>query len=382
MINIEDMSILIVDDMKSMRLTIREMLKNLRIGKTLRFAENGKDALEILRQIKIDLAILDWNMPVMNGFELLGEIRQDKGLRDLPVIMVTAEAERDIVSEAAETEIDGYLLKPLTLAALDDKIKAVIERANNPDEATLHRLKARDLEEAGDYQSAIEKIRLALVKKPNASRLIRELGLLHFKIGKEKIAVKCLMKAASVNRHDTRTRDHLATYYMNKNQLEKAGKIYLEILSLSDRYHDKAIGLAEKLLFAGPRRQAMDIFSKVITRSKKSNAIRERVINICLENNEFEFPQQLLKQEIKEHPSNYDMVFKAGLVSLEAGDYEKALEYFTQVDTHVRGHIDAKLQLAKLYVQKGKIFKADEYLNQILRVEPKNKAAISMRQQL
>lgn len=382
MIDIENMSILIVDDMKSMRLTIREMLKNLKIGRTLRFAENGKEAMETLRQMKIDLAILDWNMPVMNGFEMLGKVRKDKNLRDLPVIMVTAEAERELVSEAAETEIDGYLLKPLTLASLDEKIKAVIMRANNPDAATLHRLKARELEEAGDYQAAIDQIRLALMKKPNASRLIRQLGLLHFKIGKDKIALKCLMKAASVNRQDTNTRAHLADYFLKTDNLESAGKIILQLLSLSDRYHDRAIELSEKLLTQGKRQKALDIFSKVITQARKQNSTREQIINLCLDNNEFEFPQNLLDQAIKEQPSNFDMVYKAGLVSVEAGDYEKAMQYFTEVDKNVRGHIDAKMQLAKLYMINGKVFQADDYLNQILRIDPKNKNAISLRRDL
>ena len=91
--------------------------------------------MSTLNSSKADLAIIDWNMPVMNGVQMLENIRKDKALRDMPVIMVTAEAERDIVSEVAETEIDAYLLKPLTLGALDNKIRAVVEQANNPDPA-------------------------------------------------------------------------------------------------------------------------------------------------------------------------------------------------------------------------------------------------------
>ena len=382
MINIENMSILVVDDMKSMRLTIRKMLKNLNIGKNLRFAENGREGLEILNNVKCDIAILDWNMPVMNGVEMLEKIRNDKTFRDMPVIMVTAESERDIVSQVAETEIDAYLLKPLTLAALDNKIKSVVERANNPDPATRHRLKARDLEEMGDYDSAIEQIRIALVHKPSASRLLRQLGLLHFKIKKNNIAEKCLLKAASVNKQDIITRVHLADHYIQKNQLEKAGKYYLEILSLSTKYHDPAMDLGEKLLQKGSRQLSLDIFAKVITRSKKQNAAREKVIDICLANNELEFPRALLEQSIKENPSNYDMIYKAGLIHQEAGDWEKALKYFIEVDRHVRGHIEAKFQIAKIYYMNRKVLKADEYLNQILRVDPKNEAAIALRREI
>ena len=381
-LNPKELSILVVDDMKSMRLTIRKMLKNLNIGVTLRFAENGKEGLEVLRGAKFDLAIIDWNMPVMNGITMLEEIRNDALLRDTPVIMVTAEAERDIVSQVAETEIDGYLLKPLTLGALDTKIKTVIKKVNNPDPMTIHRKQARELEEKGDYKAAIDQIRKALTYKPSASKLLRQLGLLHFKIKKSSIAEKCLLKAASVNSQDTISRVYLADYYLKKNELQKAGTYYLQILSLSTRYNEKAFDIGKKLLKNNFRSLALDIFSKVITISKKRNAAREQIIDICLSNNELEYPQTLLEQSIKENPSNYDMIYKAGLILKDAGDWEKALKYFVKVDSHVRGHVDAKFQIAQIYYMNRKILKADDYLNQIIRINPNHEEAIALRREI
>ncbi len=382
MIEIEAMSILIVDDMKSMRLTIRKMLQNLKIGKNLRFAENGKEGLEILNNVKCDIAIIDWNMPVMNGIQMLDKIRSDKAHRDMPVIMVTAESQRDIVSEVAETEVDAYLLKPLTLAALDKKIRAVIAKANKPDPATIHRLKARNFADQGDFHAAIEEIKTALTYKSSASRLLRELGLLHFKIKKPGIAVKCLLKAASVNKQDVISRVHIADYYIKKNQLEKAGQYFLEILSLSNKYNDQALDFAEKLLIRGSKVQALDVFSKIIIRSKKQNIVREKIIDICLEKNELDYPLSLLEQSIKENPSNYDIIYKAGIVYKEIDDIEKALNYFIEVDRHVRGHINAKLQIARIYLGQGQVLKADDYVNQILRIDQKNSEALDLRREM
>ena len=382
MIKIESMSILIVDDMKSMRLTIRKMLQNLKIGKNLKFAENGKEGLEILNDTNCDIAIIDWNMPVMNGVEMLERIRKDPAIRDIPVIMVTAESQRDIVSEVAETEIDAYLLKPLTLSALDEKIRAVINKANNPEPVTIHRLKARELEENQDYNGAIEEIKTALTYNPSASRLLRQMGILHFKIKKPVIAVRCLLKAASVNKQDVITRVHLADYYIKKNELEKAGPYFLEILTLSIKYNDQALDYAEKLLIRGSRDLALNLFSKIIIRSKKQNSVREEVIDICLNRNELEYPLLLLEQNIKENPSNYDMIYKLGLVYLESDDIEKAMNNFIEVDRHVRGHIDAKLQIAKIFIAKGKVLQGDNYLNQILRIDLKNEAALELRREI
>ena len=382
MIELEAMSILIVDDMKSMRLTIRKMLQNLKIGKNLRFAENGKEGLEILNNVKCDIAIIDWNMPVMNGIQMLDKIRSDKAHRDMPVIMVTAESQRDIVSEVAETEVDAYLLKPLTLAALDVKIRAVVAKTNEPDPATIHRLKARNFSDQGDFHAAIEEIKIALTYKSSASRLLRELGLLHFKIKKPGIAVKCLLKAASVNKQDVISRVHIADYYIKKNQLEKAGQYFLEILSLSNKYNDQALDFAEKLLIRGSKVQALDVFSKIIIRSKKQNIVREKIIDICLEKNELDYPLSLLEQSIKENPSNYDIIYKAGIVYKEIDDIEKALNYFIEVDRHVRGHINAKLQIARIYLGQGQVLKADDYVNQILRIDQKNSEALDLRREM
>lgn len=137
--------------------------------------------------------------------------------------------------------------------------------------------------------------------------------------------------------------------------------------------------LAEKLLISNSRNLATELFSKIITRSKHHNAAREKIIDISLSNSEYEYPQHLLAESIKENPSNYDMVYKAGLVNLE---YDAAMFCFIEKDRHVRAHLDAKFQIAKLYFRNGKVLQADDYLNQILRINPKYDNAISLRREI
>jgi CheY-like chemotaxis protein len=382
MIDIQNMTILIVDDMKSMRLTLRKMLRNLEIGKNLLFADNGRSGLSALKSSSCDLLIVDWNMPEMNGSQMLARLRRDKEIRDIPIIMVTAENERDIVADAAEYEVDGYLLKPLTLAALDTKIKSVIEAANHPDQAKLHLLEARACEEAGNIEGAIDETRQALALKPNASRILRNLGLLYLRIKKTDVGEKCLQKAVSVNRQDTISRNHLAKLYIKRRDFKRAAQIYMEMLSFSTRYFESAVELGETLLINGFRNEGRMLFSRIMSKSRSNRGLQEKIINICQENEEYEFVAQIVTDAIKENPSNMDLMFKAGLIYLETGDQEKAMECFVTVDKSRRGDIKTKLHIARIHFQNRRILQADDYLNRILRIDPSNKEALEMRRQI
>ena len=378
-IDLENMTILAVDDMKSMRLTLRKMLKHLDIGRNLRFAQNGKEGLQVLHTAYVDLVIMDWRMPVLNGGEMLEIIRKDKALRDIPVIMVSAESEKDIVIEVAESEIDGYLLKPLTLDALDNKIRSVVDKANNPDKSTLLINDARDLEEAGDVAGAIKRIKLALALKPNASRLHRVLGLLYAKDGKTERAIKCLKKAAVVNPQDATTRQILGDIYIKNDDLKTAAQYYLEAMAQTTRFSEKAICLGEKLLKSNQKNLAIRLFSKAISHSKKNFNDRQRVADICVNNGEYLYACELLDRIIQEFPSKYDIAYKAGIIYSTIGDLEKALELFETVERFQSTRLDVKIEIAKIHFKNNQLYKADEYLNKILAKDPKNAEALALR---
>ena len=126
-IDLKDLSILVVDDMKSMRLTLRKMLQNLNVGKKLRFAENGKEGLEILRSTQFDLVFIDWNMPVMSGRETLYNLRELN--KKVKILVLIKFEKKDSVMEAVDMGATNYMLKPFRVNDLQDKIKEVIENA-------------------------------------------------------------------------------------------------------------------------------------------------------------------------------------------------------------------------------------------------------------
>lgn len=116
--------VLVVDDFSTMRKVIRNLLKQLGYENIVE-AGDGVMALELLRSQKIDFIIADWNMPNMNGLELLKEVRADAALSRTPFLMVTAESLRDNVIEAVRAGVDNYVVKPFTADVLSEKIAEI-----------------------------------------------------------------------------------------------------------------------------------------------------------------------------------------------------------------------------------------------------------------
>ena len=122
-----DVRFLIVDDFSTMRRIVRNLLKELGHGDADE-AEDGSVALHKLRNGKFDMVITDINMPNMNGFELLTQIKADDKLKHIPVLMVTAEARKEDIIAAAQGGAAGYIVKPFTKATLEEKLANIFKK--------------------------------------------------------------------------------------------------------------------------------------------------------------------------------------------------------------------------------------------------------------
>ncbi len=123
----KNMKILIVDDFSTMRRIVKNLLRDLGFNNTQE-ADDGVTALPMLKRGDFDFVITDWNMPGMQGIDLLRHIRADDSLKHLPVLMITAEAKREQIIEAAQAGVNGYIVKPFTAATLIEKLEKIFER--------------------------------------------------------------------------------------------------------------------------------------------------------------------------------------------------------------------------------------------------------------
>ena len=123
----KNMRILIVDDFSTMRRIVKNLLADLGYTNVAE-ADDGNTALPMLKEGGFQFVVTDWNMPGMTGIDLLKNIRAEPALKALPVLMVTAEAQREQILEAAKAGVNGYIIKPFTAATLKEKLDKIFER--------------------------------------------------------------------------------------------------------------------------------------------------------------------------------------------------------------------------------------------------------------
>jgi two-component system chemotaxis response regulator CheY len=123
----KDISILIVDDFPTMRRIVRSLLKELGFN-NVDEAEDGQEGLAKLQTGQFQFVVSDWNMPNLDGLEMLKRIRGDETMKELPVLMVTAEAKKENIIAAAQAGASGYVVKPFTAATLEEKLNKIFEK--------------------------------------------------------------------------------------------------------------------------------------------------------------------------------------------------------------------------------------------------------------
>ncbi|MDQ1213506.1 chemotaxis response regulator CheY [Pantoea anthophila] len=123
----KNLRFLVVDDFATMRRIVRNLLKDLGFD-NVEEAEDGQDALNKMQESPVDFVISDWNMPNLDGLQLLTQIRNTPAWSTMPVLMVTAEAKKENIIAAAQAGASGYVVKPFTAAILEEKLNKIFEK--------------------------------------------------------------------------------------------------------------------------------------------------------------------------------------------------------------------------------------------------------------
>lgn len=375
MIDLNEMTVLIVDDIITMCKSIHRMMKTIGYGDQFFYAFNGKEALRIMRKEPIDLILMDYNMPEMQGGEALSIIRDDRVLRDIPVIMITAQAYADYVAEAAESYVDALILKPLTIKLLENKVADVVAKANDPPPIVAHLKRAREFEEEGDLDAAISEAQLAMELDPDSSRAIRELGHFHLKKDDLEEAEKFLLQAARMNEMDVIAFHNLGELYLKQDNIDEAHHYFEKAMEISPRHLDRGINFGKTLIQREMISRAIKVFAQAFKLSKEPLVLQEEVADFCCENGAQIYAASLFEALISKLPQRPDLLFKLGKTWESVGDVKKALPYLIEAEKNDEENLEIKLHLARDYVTIGKPIWAERALKRLLKLDADHKEA-------
>lgn len=373
----KNMNFLIVDDMDNMRRSVRAMLKLINYGNNFHEAPHGKEAWKMLlkKNHDIDFIICDYNMPYMTGTELLHLVRADKDLRDIPFLMITADANKEVVAEAAEHDVDAYLTKPFVTASLENKINELLDKAVNPDMPTRLLKESRTAEEKGDIKKALTLALAASKANPNLSRPYRELGRLFIQYKNIPQAIKQFSQAIELNRLDVSSYHFLGQLYLRQGELDKAIDYYSRAMDISPRHSDRAFKFAELLIKKKMPAKAEKVLRLLQRHDPNNQDNLEKIAMMAGSHGLPDLAIKCYKEILKQAPRRLAIHKHLGLALQEKGQHNQATAYLEKAAQKFTDDVELLIALATSYLAMGMLVRADRSASKALQLDPQHSEA-------
>ncbi len=373
----KDMTFLIVDDMDTMRRSVRAMLKLIKYGKKLYEAPHGKEAWNMLSRgvVRVDFVICDYSMPHMTGTELLHKIRSSKKLRDIPFLMITADANKEVVAEAAEHDVDAYLAKPFVTASLETKIDELLSNMYNPDKASSLLRASRDACEAGDIKGAIKLALGACKANPRLSRPYRELGRLFVMKRDTKRAITAFTRAIDMNRLDVTSYHYLGQLHFHTGDLNKAINFYTKAMDISPRQSERAFDFVNLLLKKRQFVEAEKILKMILKYHYSDLGTLEKIATLASKSGFYKLAIKCYRKILKYVPDKIAIRKCLGIALHQQGQHSEAARELEKAAEKFNHDLPLLLILAQTYLDMGMFIRADKWAVAAIRIDSDNREA-------
>ena len=364
------MTVLVVDDMFNVRTLLKNMLRQLGFT-TFREAQDGYQALEVLSKEVVDLVLCDWNMPKMKGIDVLKCLRKHPDLKHLPFIMVTGEMNQEIVAEAAETEVDDYLLKPFTLEQLSNKIKSLLASRLEVSQIDNILERGRSFIITSQFDKARIEFRAALALNPKSPRTLYEIGKLYEQQGNDVQARKYYHRAVEMSPTFLKAVEALAVLYHQLGDQENHMKFLREAVAISPRNLERRLMYAESLVESGDKEQAKKIFGRILEEASSQFAeIAQRVAQSLMAIGAYHEAEKALAKALDADPSNIHLYNDLGMAYRQQKKYREAMDNYTRALKLAPNDENLLYNLARACSEAGDDQKAVVYIQRALRLNP------------
>ncbi|MFH1137897.1 MAG: tetratricopeptide repeat protein [Pseudomonadota bacterium] len=361
--------VLIVDDKANMRRTLRNMLRILGFT-NFREAEDGDIALQKLKLEKFDFIICDWNMPRMNGVEVLKAVRQDERIKDLPFLMVTAEVEEGTVAETIEAEVDGYILKPFIPKTLEDKMLEILQKKTAPSPVDTH-LKVAEIHlRARNYQLAHKELDQAAKLSPRSPKVHFLRGLAYEAQGDLDNAETAFSAARTVGPKFIRAHEKLADIYAKQGKSAEMLQVLREAVRVSPKNADRQTKLGQALLGAGRVQEAKKAFNSAIQIDPHNPELKTFIGESYLSAGLSQEAEKAFKASIQDNPDNVFVYNRLGIAFRRQKKFVEAVNLYLKALTLDPDEENLLFNLARAYLGAGKKDLAAASLNKAIKLHP------------
>lgn len=331
---IRQLSFLVVEDWSPMRQLICSMLaKVLAVKNKVESAADGKEAVNKLSQMHCDFIICDINMPRMNGIEFLNFVRESEEYRDLPFLMITGESTPAIVALVAEGEVNDYLVKPIEILTLEERLVEIIRRKRHPSAGEQKYLQALAYQQAGQYDLAVaeagELCRPPYIKQ---AKVLSLLGDCYLAAGKLPEAGQLIAQAIELNPFYIKSFKTLARLKEKAGDLKGAIEALGEANKLSPYNSARLLETGRLLLKIGFKPEALKVINNALQLDtispQKQQQLKQEAGEILLKGDMAAEAADFFIQAIKDDPGNVHLYNRAGVALRQQKKHQEALQWY------------------------------------------------------
>jgi tetratricopeptide (TPR) repeat protein len=371
-----NLSFLVVDDIANVRMIIRDMLRYLGYSNVTE-AEDGVVGWNKLVSQKIDLAIVDWNMPRMNGIELLRKARSRSELADIPFIIVSGEVGDETIAEAAETEVDAYIIKPFVAATLDEKIIGVLNRTRNPlpIDSQLKQITAYGREK--QFGKALAELKKAILLYPRDPRITLAFAKTYKEMGLHEDAEKSYKRTLYFEPKFVKAYDGLAELYRQTGDEKKLIGTLKEGLAVSPKNASRQAEFGKACLESGLTDEAKRAFNEALKAEPNNSIIQHEMAEVLMAKGMDKEATLFFQAASRANPGDLHTYNRLGIAFRKQGKYEEAFDEYRKALLIAPNDENLCYNLGRAYFEVGR---NDEALGQFKRALQINPALLAARE--
>ncbi|MFH1035691.1 MAG: tetratricopeptide repeat protein [Pseudomonadota bacterium] len=359
-------TVLVVDDMQTMRLLLAQALKSAGFKDILR-ASDGESGWNMLQSQDCDLALVDWNMPRMDGLALLDRVRFDPKQKDLIFILVTAEHLDLKVMQAAEESQDAYLTKPVSAEKLIRRLEVILERR-----LTLAR--ALKLEALGQVDKAVDEFMAAAANRPRLRWPFFGLGGLLFRQERWEEAERCYRRVLELDPEALGALVELGRIKEAQGLLEEGRGFFQEALTQNPRFFRAYDALSLSLSAQGRGQEALQVLEEAMAEQGSENALRQEILGqLRYDQRHYAGAAAALSKALalkpRHHASDNNLLLARS--RLAQGHWDEALPALReaakagQAEDNLQNRLDAMLLLGATHLRAGQEEQAEKVWDEL-----------------